>query len=223
MNENLFTTLKQITTQYGMLVLNDTKRLNGFLSDLAHKEPKSEKKALVTCLMNGFHTELQNTTEDRQLCKNRLAQKLHGEEGLDLALCNNTLDLIEAVLFENVTPTVQPVIQPEPTLQAAPSALAPPPVLSKAGLFSFVLGSLTFIAGLPSIIYMIVDGWFSFVMGDFLIGVVPLGLSSLLSLFFGIRAIHGKNSKFRLAGIRISIIDIALLFVGSIIGFIVGY
>jgi hypothetical protein len=117
MNATLLATLKQITTQYGMLILNDTKRLNGLLSDLAPTEPKSEKKTFVTCLMNGFHTELQNTKEDRQLCKNRLAQTLHSEEGLDLTLCNNTLDLLEAVLFGTVTPTSQPI----PTQQPAGS------------------------------------------------------------------------------------------------------
>jgi tetratricopeptide (TPR) repeat protein len=134
MNENLFTTLKQITAQHGVLILNDTKRLNGLLSDLAPTEPKSEKKALVICLMNGFHTELQNTKEDRQLCKNRLAQKLHGDEGLDLTLCNNTLDLLEVVLFGTATvtaqpmPAQQPATQPVPALQVPQPVLAPPPV-----------------------------------------------------------------------------------------------
>jgi tetratricopeptide (TPR) repeat protein len=104
MNINLLNTLKQITTQYGTLVLNDSKRVNGLLNDLAPRESKAEKKAFITCLMNGFHTELQNTAEDRPLCKNRLAQRLHDDEGLDLALCGNTLDLLEGALFGEAPP-----------------------------------------------------------------------------------------------------------------------
>jgi hypothetical protein len=103
MNTNLLKTLKQIIAQYGVDVLGDSRRVNAILNDLAPKESKAEKKALIACLMNGFHNELKNALgvalEDRQLCKNRLAQRLHDDEGLDLTLCNNTLDLLEAVLF----------------------------------------------------------------------------------------------------------------------------
>jgi Tfp pilus assembly protein PilF len=96
---NLLDVVKKIIAEQGFDVLNDSKRINGYLNDLAPNQPKAEKKAFVICLMNRFHAELQNTTEDRQLCKNRLAQKLHDDEGMELALCNNTLDLLEGVLF----------------------------------------------------------------------------------------------------------------------------
>jgi DNA-directed RNA polymerase subunit RPC12/RpoP len=36
---------------------------------------------------------------DREICKQRLAQKLHEEEGLDSELCGETLELLAAVLF----------------------------------------------------------------------------------------------------------------------------
>jgi hypothetical protein len=100
MNASLLTALKQITTQHGSLVLNDTKRMNALLSDLAPKESKAERNVFILCLEYGFHTELQNTKEDHRFCKNRLVQKLHSEEGMDLTLCNNSLDLLEAVLKE---------------------------------------------------------------------------------------------------------------------------
>jgi hypothetical protein len=98
MNENLRDTVKQIISQYGVEILNDSKRVNALLNDLAPKEPKGEKKAFIACLMYGFYTELQNTTEDRQLCKIRLAQKLHDDEGLDVTLCADTITLLETVL-----------------------------------------------------------------------------------------------------------------------------
>jgi hypothetical protein len=114
MNTNLLNALKQITTQYGADVLGDSKRVNALLNDLAPKESKAEKKAFITCLMNGFHTELKNAPEsDRLLCKNRLAQRLHDDEGFDLTLCNNSLGLLEAVLF-GVQPEAAPVPAPSP-------------------------------------------------------------------------------------------------------------
>jgi hypothetical protein len=125
----------------------------------------------------------------------------------------------------------QPVIQPAPISQ--PQFTSSPQITSsttpavdgkskinKAGLISFVLSTLFFIIELPIMFYMIRDGWFSpLYNNDFLIGLVPLSFFSLLSLFFGIRAIRGKNRKFRLAGIRISIINIVILLIGSLIGF----
>jgi formylglycine-generating enzyme required for sulfatase activity len=149
MNANLQDVVKKIIADQGLEVMNDSKRVNAYLNDLAPKEPKAEKKAFVTCLMNGFHAELKNgAADERQLCKNRLAQRLHDDEGLEMALCNDTLDLLEGVLFGEQPqklicrscgkelqsewkicpycsaavpePVVQPTPAPQPVIQAEP-------------------------------------------------------------------------------------------------------
>jgi hypothetical protein len=130
MNANLLNVIKQITAQYGDSILSEPKRVSAFLADLARDEPKPHKNALVKCLEHGFAQTLKNVPEsDRANCKQRLAQKLHDEEGLDLGLCNDTLDLL-AVLFgysipQSPLPTPTPVVPPVP--QTAPPAPMPPP------------------------------------------------------------------------------------------------
>jgi hypothetical protein len=56
----------------------------------------------------------------RAAVKTRLAQKLRKEEGLDTALCNDTLDLLEAALFGRVSgqQTQAPQTRPSPQAQA---------------------------------------------------------------------------------------------------------
>jgi hypothetical protein len=100
MNANLLNIVKGIVTQYGEQVLSDPKRVSAFFADLAKDEPKPQKNAFVKCLEHGFVQILKNAAEpDRVLCKQQLAQKLHEEEGLDLGLCGETLELLAAVLF----------------------------------------------------------------------------------------------------------------------------
>jgi cation transport ATPase len=100
MNANLLNVVKEIVTQYGEQVLSEPKRVSAFFADLAKDEPKPQKNALVKCLEHGFVQILKNAAEpDRALCKQQLAQKLHEEEGLDLGLCGDTLELLAAVLF----------------------------------------------------------------------------------------------------------------------------
>jgi ribosomal protein L7/L12 len=93
---------------------------------MAAREPKPQRMAFVKCLMYGFHTELKKaaTADERQRCKNRLAQKLHDEEGTDLVICTDTLDLLEAVLFGTVMETPQPERLPVPELQSMSAGVA---------------------------------------------------------------------------------------------------
>jgi hypothetical protein len=136
MNTNLCNALKRIVTEKGEAALNNTKQLNSLLSDYAPNEPKPEKKALITCLMDGCHTELKNAPESgRRNCKNRLAQKLHDDEGIELSLYQNALDILESVFFGTVTPKplAAPQAAPQPVRQTPaaqtadnPSAQTPP-------------------------------------------------------------------------------------------------
>jgi len=100
MNDNMLNVVKKIIEQYGEGILAEPRRVSAFFADLAQEIPKPQKNAFVKCLEHGFAQILKNATEpDRDLCKQQLAQKLHEEEGLDLALCGETLELLATVLF----------------------------------------------------------------------------------------------------------------------------
>jgi len=100
MNNSLKNVIKEIVKNYGETILSEPKRVSAFLADLAREEPKPKKNALVKCLEYGFAQILKNVSEsERVICKQKLAQRLHEEEGLDLGLCRETVELIAAVLF----------------------------------------------------------------------------------------------------------------------------
>jgi hypothetical protein len=126
MNTNLLAAIKQLVAQQGEAILADSKQANALLSAMAANEPKPQRMAFVRCLMYGFQTELKNTqAPGRAACKNRLAKKLSDEEGMDLSLANDTLDLLEMILFGTVSDTPKPA--PRPVPQPAPIPAAPPP------------------------------------------------------------------------------------------------
>jgi hypothetical protein len=101
MNTNLLNALKQIISQHGGVeTLSDARRVKALLADLAAGEPKPQKNALIACLEQGFAVPLRNIPPgDRKTAKARMAERLNREEGLDPALCADTLDLLEAALF----------------------------------------------------------------------------------------------------------------------------
>jgi hypothetical protein len=99
-NTTLLNILRQIVLQYGVETLSDAQRVKALLSDLAVTEPNPRKNALVACLGQGSAAALQGVpANERAACKAKLAERLNREEGLDIALCADTLDLLEAALF----------------------------------------------------------------------------------------------------------------------------
>jgi hypothetical protein len=100
-NTNLLNALKQIVSRHGGVeILSDARRVKALLSDLAAGEPKPQKNALIVCLEQGFAAPLRNVPPgDHKTAKAKLAERLNREEGLDPALCADTLDLLEAALF----------------------------------------------------------------------------------------------------------------------------
>jgi hypothetical protein len=109
MNTNLFAIVKQIVAEQGEDILSEPRRVTAFFADLAKDEPKPQKYAFVKCLEYKSAQLLKNAAEpDREACKQQLAQKLHDEEGLDLELCKESLELLTKVLFEK-----EPVALPE--------------------------------------------------------------------------------------------------------------
>ena len=108
MNTNLLTVVNRIVAEQGEAILSEPRRVSAFFADLARDIPKPQKNAFVKCLEYESVRALKNVSEsDRAFCKQQLAQRLHEEEGLDLGLCGETLELLAAVLFER-TPAVLP-------------------------------------------------------------------------------------------------------------------
>jgi len=100
MNANLLAIIKHIITEQGEGILSEPRRVSAFFADLAKDEPKPQKNAFIRSLEHGFAQTLKNAAEqDRALCKQRLAQRLNDEEGLDPRLCGDTVELLAAVLF----------------------------------------------------------------------------------------------------------------------------
>jgi hypothetical protein len=98
MNANLLSVIKTLVGEQGEAVLADAKRVRGYLSDFAGGEGRAGKNAFVKCLEYGFYRELKNAPTDRLSLKGRLARKLRDEEGLDVTLSGEALDLLEAVV-----------------------------------------------------------------------------------------------------------------------------
>jgi tetratricopeptide (TPR) repeat protein len=127
MNITLLNALKQIVSQYGGLeTLSNARQVKALLSDMAAGEPKPKKTALVACIEQGFVALLQEVpAAERGQAKTKLAERLNRKEGLDAALCADTLDLLEAALFGNVSPKNAPKITPIPKAPAPRPNSAP--------------------------------------------------------------------------------------------------
>jgi uncharacterized protein YgiM (DUF1202 family) len=106
MNTNMVTIIKRIIAEQGEVILGDTARLKGFVADYASRESKAERIAFGRCIEYGAYTELKNTEDEaaRQVAKAVIARRVHANEGLDIALCNDALDALEAALFGEVQP-----------------------------------------------------------------------------------------------------------------------
>ena len=109
MNTNLLNIVKHITSQYGEEVLADPRRLKAFFGDLAKDEPKPLRLAFGRCVEERAYDALKTASDasERAGRKAAIAQHLRDEYGLDVALCGEALDILEAALFEGVK---QPIL-----------------------------------------------------------------------------------------------------------------
>jgi hypothetical protein len=105
MNTNLVNIVKQIISQYGEPVLADPQRLKAFFSDLAKDEPKPLRLAFGRCIEAGAYNALKPEPDaaERAERKEAIAQRLRDEHGLDITLCGEALDILEAALIEEKT------------------------------------------------------------------------------------------------------------------------
>jgi hypothetical protein len=118
---------------------------------------------------------------------------------------------------QNVTPVPVPSGNQQPA--AAKSTL------SKSGVTALVLSIVTFVVEMITVSYMVVDGWFGYyswngrpsISTDWIIGYVPLYFACLLSIIFGSISIYGKRTKYGLAGVIITFVNITGLLAGHVI------
>jgi formylglycine-generating enzyme required for sulfatase activity len=93
--------IKQIVAKEGEKILSEPRRVSAFFMDLAKDEPKPQKLAFVKCLEHEFAKILKDVAEkELPNCKESLAKKLNSEEGLELKLCKEAVDMLCAALFE---------------------------------------------------------------------------------------------------------------------------
>jgi RNA polymerase subunit RPABC4/transcription elongation factor Spt4 len=101
-NINFAGIIKRIIDEQGEDILANPQRMKGFVSDYAAAESKPERLALGRCIEHGAYTELKNAPDavTRQRVKATLAQRVRSNEGMDLGLCNDALDVLEAAMFD---------------------------------------------------------------------------------------------------------------------------
>ncbi|MDR0449720.1 MAG: hypothetical protein LBH26_00460 [Treponema sp.] len=109
MNADLLSLLKTFTAAQGEAALADPRRVRSHLSDYGAEIPRAQKNALIRCLEYGFYADLKNAPAgERAALKDRLARKLRDGEGLEAALCEESLDLLERALFGESPPAPAP-------------------------------------------------------------------------------------------------------------------
>lgn len=108
MNTNLIGIIKDIVDKNGEDVLYEHRRMYSFLADFAKNEPKPLKNVFIKCLENGYVKILKNADKTELVhCKQRLAKKLSDEEGFDIILCNDALELLFNIL--NIQQPILPI------------------------------------------------------------------------------------------------------------------
>jgi hypothetical protein len=160
----------RITAEQGEDILADPQRLKGFVADYAAAESKAERLALGRCIEYGAYRELKNAP-DREAVKVALARRVYAGEGLDMALCGEALDALEAALFGAPQAGPQPAYRtraPAPAYQQPYQPQAPvPPKSFTIGIQEAVQGR-TGIAGKitrRSFIFAAAAGSFWFLAG----------------------------------------------------------
>jgi hypothetical protein len=129
MNQNFAGIIRRIAAEQGEAILAEPQRLKAYVSDYAKNEAPAERLAFGRCIEYGAYSVLK-TAPDRAAVKAALARKVHDGEGLDIALCQNALDALEAALFGAVSGGRPPAASPPPQGPACQQGpyQQPPPV-----------------------------------------------------------------------------------------------
>jgi hypothetical protein len=164
MNTNLASIIKRIITEQGEDILANPQRVKGYVNDYAAHESKVERLVFCRCIEHGAYTELKSApdAEARQRVKAALAQKVNGNEGLELALCNDALDALEAAMFGAPAPQAK-TVSPEAAMfsgkiPSMPPEIVPPKAASTAPekgspVYVRILALVLVFAGVQALIY----------------------------------------------------------------------
>jgi hypothetical protein len=160
-NTNLLDIVRRIVAEQGEGILGDPQRLKAFFSDLARDEPKPLRLAFGRCVEAGAYAAMKTAPDaaERAERKAAIAQRVRDDQGTDITLCAEALDILEAALYgaqpapPPVSPsrpqyTPPPPQQPRPSYQQAapyqqtnpaPQAARPQPAVRTGGLWTSVL------------------------------------------------------------------------------------
>jgi len=106
MNANLLDVVKKIVAEQGESILAYPHKLNPLFKDYAKDESKDERIAFGRCIEIGAYQELKNSSSNNRLqTKYNLATKLQALTNFDIGLCNSTIDLLEAVIYNTSVPS----------------------------------------------------------------------------------------------------------------------
>ena len=134
--------------EQGDAILGDPQRLKAMLRDLAKDEPPALRRAFGCCIETGAYAVLKNARDAavRASRKETIAQRLHDDQGLDIPVCAEALNILEAALYGAANPPLQPPALPNtkrdgPALggSSAPSSTASRGGASISGAFNAVL------------------------------------------------------------------------------------
>ncbi|GMO50689.1 MAG: hypothetical protein Pg6C_14800 [Treponemataceae bacterium] len=125
MNVNLLDIVRRIVAEQGEGILGDPQRLKAFFSDLARNESKPLRLAFGRCVEAGAYAALKTAPDaaERASRKAAIARRLRDDQGLDITLCAEALDIIETTLFGRAVSTAPPApyqqSYPQPALSAS--------------------------------------------------------------------------------------------------------
>jgi WD40 repeat protein len=126
MNNNLLFIVRRIIADNGEGILGDPARLKALFSDLAKDEPKPLRIACGRGLEAGAYMALTTAPDaaERISRKAAIAQRVRDDQGLDMSLCAEALDILESAIFGTVSSAGQgrsaqqtPPIRPQPRHQ----------------------------------------------------------------------------------------------------------
>jgi hypothetical protein len=155
MNTNLLNIVKRIIAEQGEGILGDPQRLKSFFSDLAKEEPKPLRIAFGRCVEAGAYAALKTAPDaaGRAERKMKIAQRLRDDQGIDIKLCTEALDILETALYgtarsqaayQQPNPvSAQPAAWQQTYQQAAPYTA---PAAQKHTLRNVVIGAAILIA-----------------------------------------------------------------------------
>jgi hypothetical protein len=139
MNTNLLSIVKQIIAQYGEGILADPARLKSLFSDMAMNEPKPLRIAFGRCMEAGAYMVLKTAPpSERAARKADIARQVCGSAGLDISLCAEALDILEAALFGGQSYN-SACAAPR---QSAPKRNTPLYIAAAAALLVMIIGAL---------------------------------------------------------------------------------